>query len=152
MSRQPAKPSPPRPKRNPSSTFWLVYRREKGARRRRLELDPRRPMVSKCRRVCEQSAELCGATAFGELRDSSVVRSTTGFTRTEPRGLVLLRAPCPLRDAWLAARITDVGLWLLRVEVGDDGEHAPVVVGGLREPERAEDVLDVLLDGVLGDV
>jgi hypothetical protein len=47
--------------------------------------------------------------------------------------------------------VMDVGLWLLRVEVGDDGEHSSVVVWGLRKVQRAEDVPDVLLDGVLGD-
>ena len=42
-------------------------------------------------------------------------------------------------------------MWLLRVQVGDDGEHAAVVVGGWRQAQGAEDVLDVLLDRVLGD-
>jgi hypothetical protein len=43
-------------------------------------------------------------------------------------------------------------VWRLpRVQVRKDGEHASVVVGGLRQAQRAEDVLDVLLDRVLGD-
>ena len=42
-----------------------------------------------------------------------------------------------------------LGLW--RVEVGDDGEYAPVVVRRVRQPERGEDVFDVFLDGVFGE-
>jgi hypothetical protein len=74
----------------------------------------------------------------------------TAATRSACRVFISRRPPCPLRDAWLAAK-TDVRPRLLRVEVGDHGEHASVVVGGLWESERAEDAFDVLLDGVVGD-
>jgi hypothetical protein len=63
---------------------------------------------------------------------------------------VSARARCPLRGASPAAG-TEVGLGLLRVEVGDDGEYASVVVWRLREAQGAEDVFDVFLDGVVGE-
>jgi hypothetical protein len=55
-----------------------------------------------------------------------------------------------LQGALTGGRSTPV-VSLLRVEVCDDGEHASVIVWGLWEAQRAEDVLDVLLDGVFGD-
>lgn len=41
---------------------------------------------------------------------------------------------------------------LLAVEVGEDGEDAAAVVGGGREVEFGEDVVDVFADGFFGDV
>ena len=51
--------------------------------------------------------------------------------------------------AFVAARIMDI----LRsgVEVGEDGEHAAVVVIGGGQAELAEDAVDVLADGLVGD-
>jgi hypothetical protein len=68
------------------------------------------------------------------LADSALHAPAAGFGEVEFCGE---REPASLRRAtdstWCAATGQLAPLWLLRVEVGDDGEHAPVVVGGNRQ-------------------
>src|SRR6266566_5842573 len=75
------------------------------------------------------------------VRIPSIVMSLLRHGRREPKDPV--NAPSPATRT-TARRIDRWRPGLLRVEEGDHGENPPVVVGRGRQPQRGEDVADVL--------
>jgi len=105
----------------------------------------------------EQWAALAGTTACRPEQDTTPEVITLLLSWRSER-LTVAPSATPIArmrsSEWpqsAASGVATGNVWLLRVEVGDDGEDATVVVCGLWEAQGAEDVLDVFLDGVLGD-
>ena len=71
-------------------------------------------------------------------RDPSAAR--TGSTSRRRAELVLPTTLRPQPERWPSRGSAP--------EIGEDGKHAPVVVGGEEEPELEEDAVDVRLDGL----
>src|ERR1035441_4331337 len=143
-------PSLPCAERENSATCWTIAGTAPRERGQRFRPGSSGRLMRRYETPMRQRDRISWASACWSSVSMSAVRSRK-WRRT-----VATRGTCPafgsrVRRARLAGSADRGRCGLLRVEVGDDGEHAPVVVWGLREAERAEDVFDVLLDGVLGN-